>query len=581
MGNVNEGEEEKKKKEINKEDIGKHPSVSEGISNGNPINKKNEYNNLVTEEKSKQSHPIVSNNPQANKTREDSHQINNNLINYRENFPQPNYNLQQNFAPNNNPQNNNYNINQIGNQHNYNHVMYILNLAQNSFHHACELKTKLSYSEALAKLDEAYALVISIYSCITDQILKTKVDNFLKSVNDNINHVNSLLSEIYRMKPICTNRATYNQNEIKEIFNKNVSEKKYVVRDIKKSHTPEPNFSHQKDVQRQNFPDNQKEINAQFNNKNSFNDKKQPKSSSEKSFSNIPSDLLDKIYNEILDNKPNIKFEDVIGLESAKQTLKEIIVLPNLRPDLFTGLRSPPRGLLLFGPPGTGKTMIAKAVATECNCTFFSISASSLTSKYLGESEKLVKALFHISIEKQPSVIFIDEIDSILSKRSEGENDAVKRLKTEFLVQFDGVGSDLSAKVLVIGATNRPFELDNAVLRRLPKKIYIGPFNLEERIKFIEQIMKNTSNDLSQKDYKFISQNCENYSNSDLKELCKEAAYEPIRDCKDINKLKNISKLRNVNLSDFKKALRIVRGTLSKEILRELTEWNKSYGAID
>ena len=124
---------------------------------------------------------------------------------------------------------------------------------------------------------------------------------------------------------------------------------------------------------------------------------------------------------------------------------------------------------------------LAKAVATECKCTFFNISASSLTSKYLGESEKLVRGLFNLAFEKQPSVIFIDEIDSILSKRSDNENDAVKRLKTEFLVQFDGVGSDLTAKVLVIGATNRPFELDNAVLRRLPKRVYIRQFNCEER----------------------------------------------------------------------------------------------------
>ena len=162
-----------------------------------------------------------------------------------------------------------------------------------------------------------------------------------------------------------------------------------------------------------------------------------------------------------------------------------------------------------------------------------------------------------------------------------GEFYAIKRLKTEFLVQFDGVGSNLSGKVLVLGATNRPFDLDNAVLRRLPKKIYIGPFNINERIKFIEQILRNTPNDLTSKDHKYISQQCENYSNSDLKELCKEAAYEPIRDFSDINKIKNVSKLRNVNLNDFKKALRNVRGTISKEIIKELEIWNNSYGALD
>jgi len=123
-------------------------------------------------------------------------------------------------------------------------------------------------------------------------------------------------------------------------------------------------------------------------------------------------------------------------------------------------------------------------------------------------------------------------------------------------VQFDGVGSDLKARVLVIGATNRPFELDNAVLRRLPKKIYLGPFNLSERVEFIKQIMKSTPNDLSDSDLKSISKNTESYSNSDLKELCKEAAYEPIRDLKDLSKIKNVEKLRNVNYGDFKKALK-------------------------
>jgi len=266
-------------------------------------------------------------------------------------------------------------------------------------------------------------------------------------------------------------------------------------------------------------------------------------------------------------------------LAQAKQILKEIIVLPTLRPDLFTGLRSPPRGLLLFGPPGTGKTLIAKAVATECKCTFFNISASSLTSKYLGESEKLVRGLFEMAFEKQPAVIFIDEIDSILNKRTDGENDAIKRLKTEFLVQFDGVGSDLSAKVLVIGATNRPFELDNAVIRRLPKRIYIRQFNTEERGSFLKEIMKNTDHCIKDEEFVKLGGLTENYSNSDLKELCREAAYEPIRDLSSQN-LISVDKLRSVCFDDVVKASKNVRGTLTKDILNELSNWNNSFGAI-
>ena len=266
-------------------------------------------------------------------------------------------------------------------------------------------------------------------------------------------------------------------------------------------------------------------------------------------------------------------------MQEAKQILKEIIIIPNLRPDLFTGLRSPPRGLLLFGPPGTGKTMIAKAVATECKCTFFSISASSLTSKYLGESEKLVRALFQLAYEMQPSVVFIDEVESILSKRKEGENDAMKRLKTEFLIQFDGVGSSEENRVLIIGATNRPFDLDPAVIRRLPKRVYVGPFNDEEKKGFIKKIITQNKCNITDEQFLQIAKMCNNYSNSDLKELCREAAYEPLRELNSTS-LQHVNELRPIVYEDFTKAVRKVRGTLTKDILRQLEQWNEDFGAL-
>ena len=293
----------------------------------------------------------------------------------------------------------------------------------------------------------------------------------------------------------------------------------------------------------------------------------------------VTNDLREKILSEIVESKPDVKFDDVVGLKEAKQILKEIIIIPNLRPDLFTGLRAPPRGLLLFGPPGTGKTMIAKAVATECKCTFFSISASSLTSKYLGESEKLVRALFQLAYEMQPSVVFIDEIESILSKRKEGENDAMKRLKTEFLIQFDGVGSSEENRVLIIGATNRPFDLDPAVIRRLPKRVYVGPFNDEEKKGFIKKIISQNKCNITDEQFLQIAKMCNNYSNSDLKELCREAAYEPLREL-NASKLQKVNELRAITFEDFNKAIRKVRGTLTKDILRELEKWNEDFGAL-
>ena len=181
-----------------------------------------------------------------------------------------------------------------------------------------------------------------------------------------------------------------------------------------------------------------------------------------------------------MDEGPGVTWNDIIGLQEVKQQLLENIIYPQLRPDMFTGLRAPTRGMLLYGPPGNGKTMIAKAVATECKSTFFNVSASSLMSKWVGDSERLMRHLFGLAAIYSPSIIFIDEIDSMLTARSSTENEAARRVKTEFLVQLDGVGSS-QGRILVIGATNRPFDLDEAALRRMTKRIYIGLPDLAAR----------------------------------------------------------------------------------------------------
>lgn len=181
---------------------------------------------------------------------------------------------------------------------------------------------------------------------------------------------------------------------------------------------------------------------------------------------NIDPKMIELITNEIMDSNSVVGWDDICGLSHAKKTIKEIVVFPMLRPDIFSGLRAPPKGLLLFGPPGTGKTLIGKCIASQSKSTFFSISSSSLTSKWVGEGEKMVRALFAVARAHQPSVIFIDEIDSLLSQRTDGENEATRRIKTEFLVQFDGCGTSDQDRILMVGATNRPHEIDEAARRR-------------------------------------------------------------------------------------------------------------------
>ena len=300
----------------------------------------------------------------------------------------------------------------------------------------------------------------------------------------------------------------------------------------------------------------------------------------QKSIHDAEEDAMDqKIESEIMVKNPKVKFSDIIGMQEMKQTLYEIIVVPTIRPDLFTGIRKPQRGILLFGPPGTGKTLIAKAIATECNCTFFNISASSLTSKWVGESEKTVKSLFKVAYKKVPSIIFIDEIDSILSKRSGSENEATKRLKTEFLIQFDGLGSNTNARLLVIAATNRPMDLDEALLRRLPKRVYCGPLDEDGRFEFIKKVINRVETQLSDDDIRDIAKRTNDYSNSDLMEMCREAAYEPVREL-SMEEILKTKKFRPLIKDDLIKAVQKIRGTLSKKVRDELQKWNEQFGGV-
>ena len=239
-------------------------------------------------------------------------------------------------------------------------------------------------------------------------------------------------------------------------------------------------------------------------------------------------ELAESITRDIVRGNLDVQWDNIKGLEDAKRLLKEAVVMPIKYPQYFTGLLTPWKGILLFGPPGTGKTMLAKAVATECKTTFFNISASSIVSKWRGDSEKLVKVLFELARHFAPSTIFLDEIDALISQRGEGSNEheASRRLKTELLVQMDGLTKS-NELVFVLAATNLPWQLDGAMLRRLEKRILVPLPEPEARQAMFEELLPQIAG--VELPFDAMVEGTEGYSGSDIRIVCKEAAMRPLR----------------------------------------------------
>lgn len=239
-----------------------------------------------------------------------------------------------------------------------------------------------------------------------------------------------------------------------------------------------------------------------------------------------------QIAEEIIDpDTIEATFEDIGGLDDVKAALHELLILPVRRPELFAKkkLAATPKGILLYGPPGTGKTLLAKATAKECNVVFINLNWSSILSKWLGESEKLATAVFTLARKLQPCIIFIDEIDSFLRNRSSYDNEANSHIKAQFMSMWDGMNASDDMKIVVIGATNRPDDIDDAIKRRMPRRFFVdlpGPSQREEILKIIladENVDKKFN-------YKYLAELTDKYSGSDLKELCRAASYAPIRE---------------------------------------------------
>ncbi|KAF2176325.1 AAA-domain-containing protein [Zopfia rhizophila CBS 207.26] len=303
--------------------------------------------------------------------------------------------------------------------------------------------------------------------------------------------------------------------------------------------------------------------------------------------------VAQQILNEIMIHGDEVHWDDVVGLEVAKSALKETVVYPFLRPDLFVGLREPARGMLLFGPPGTGKTMLARAVATESKSTFFAISASSLTSKFLGESEKLVRALFALAKMLAPSIIFVDEIDSLLSARSgSGEHEATRRIKTEFLIQWSDLakaaaGREQSdrdkerrdaSRVLVLAATNLPWAIDEAARRRFVRRQYIPLPEDHVRKLQLKTLLRHQQHELSDEGIDSLVRLTEGFSGSDITALAKDAAMGPLRSLGEKLLHMTMDEIRPITFEDFSASLSTIKASVSKQGLKEFEDWARVFG---
>ncbi|XP_021342840.1 katanin p60 ATPase-containing subunit A-like 2 isoform X12 [Mizuhopecten yessoensis] len=306
-------------------------------------------------------------------------------------------------------------------------------------------------------------------------------------------------------------------------------------------------------------------------------------------------ELAQVISRDIYSQDPNVKWDDIIGLDEAKRLSKEAVVYPIKYPQLFKGILSPWKGLLLFGPPGTGKTLLAKAIATECKTTFFNISASTIVSKWRGDSEKLVRVLFEMARYYAPSTIFLDELEAIMSQRGSsgggGEHEGSRRMKTELLVQMDGLAKtdDL---VFLLAASNLPWELDQAMLRRLEKRIIVDLPTFEARKAMFKYYLPHIVCPkegglelLSHLDYDMLANKTESYSGSDLRLVCKEAAMRPVRKIfdalekndKDADQLH--FRLDTITTSDVLKAIDRTKPSASK-LKEKYSAWQREYESV-